>query len=884
MLTIIILSVLSTVFICCSFGGSSSSSPSSNPSSSQGGSEESSLGSDSYQDSEQNSSNPSVNGGGNPEPSAPKYELIKPINDNGSLKRLVKTKYKTESAVVADAVATGYGADSTGKKDSTSAIQTALNYVKNIGGGTVFLPAGKYLVTSTIVIPDYVSLVGDWNKPNADNTDDDFDYGTVILAEPQTLGNLSPQQNPLFSVSANAGIVGITFYYPEQDAENIKNYGYTVYADAPVTATLKNLTFINSAYGIGVSLNSIQNELVNIENVFGTFLYNAIRHNATTDFGFYDNVNLSPKYWQNASSEFKCSNATVLNSFISENLTAIILGDLDDQLISNVTVDGGKIGIKFTVGIRTETGFWGLIHNAQIDCEQGVYADRLHATSGVVFTDSNVGRIENNSLVGCIKMSNSTYQSKGSGKVIQEVGESIKSKAISPLSLEFPLSQRFFVAKDLTSGGNEDNSSKLQEVLNSVGEEGGIVLVPNGVYRLNSTVIIPKNVELRSSQSVFSRTSASQDGKNGVVFISYVSGATFNLKENAGVVGTRIWHAKNDFITAYNSLNNCSYTSDSSIKADKAGAYAFNNESVGAYVGYDFSACDNHVLKSNYGLSYLTFIKAGGKNGIINQCLTNPNFMSRSNLYEYFDSSVSNIDAWQRIRNSGESNEDFAVLRDDIGRTYTKMVRLENAENQVALNVFAYGHAGLFEMVNTTATLVNTSLDYIVPSKYLYELSGGSCDIVGSFRVHGTSIKVNSGTLTAYGRIAFGEVKEKTYNSAISLEDKIDYVSQNARRKTLFNCDSSHQGFNETINYSSQYKIEGIGSWKWQTTSIQAILEGKFESIDVSEYKNGYLHFYIYCSDVSKMGDAGQIEITSSGTCDINEYNWNVMRYVTQTG
>ena len=97
----------------------------------------------------------------------------------------------------------------------------------------------------------------------------------------------------------------------------------------------------------------------------------------------------------------------------------------------------------------------------------------------------------------------------------------------------------------------------------------------------------------------------------------------------------------------------------------------------------------------------------------------------------------------------------------------------------------------------------------------------------------------------AYGRIAFGEAKEKTYNSAVSLEDKIDYVSENAKRKTLFNCNSSHSGFNGTMNYTSKYKIEGMGSWKFETNSVQAFLQGTFASIDISEYRNGYLHFYI---------------------------------------
>ena len=827
-------------------------------------------------------------GGGNeednpPSPPTPLYEVIKPINDSTSSKKLIKTHFETASAVVADVIATDYGADPTGRIDSTSAIQSAVNSVANAGGGTVFLPIGKYIVSNQIHIPNYVSIVGDWNKPDANNTDDEFDYGTTILARPQTLGSSNPQDKPLFSLGDCSGVVGLTFYYVEQSAASVKEYGYTIYANAPATATLRNLTFLNSTYGIGVSMNTFANELVNLENIYGTFLYNALTHNATSDVGFYDNINISTKYWKNAAMDYRCTNAISLDSFVNSNLTAMVLGDLDDQLISNVTIDGGKIGMKFTRGLRADAGFWGVVHKANISCQIGVYADYFNPVSGVVFTDSNVGTIENNSSVGCIKMSNSTYQATGTGRVINESGDLPSTEVATPLNVEFSTSTRLFVANTLTTGGVVDNVSTLQNILNSVSEQGGIVLIPNGIYRLNSTVIIPKNVELRSSQSTFTRTNSAQSGKNGVVFISYASGATFLLKENAGIVGARIWHAKNDFLTARTNLNNHSVPDDTSIKADGAGAYAYMNESVGAYVGYDFSACDNHILKSNYGISYVNFIKAGGKNGIITQCLSNPNFMTRSNLYNYFDSSLSNVSAWERIGLNGEANEDFPILRDDIGRTFTKMVHLENAENEIAFNVFAYGEAGLFEMVNTTATLINTSLDYIPGTAFVYELSGGRCDIIGSLRVYGTSVQVNSGVMTAYGRIAHGEVKEKMYDSSVTLADEIEYVSANAKRLTLFNCDSWNLSFLTTIstNSNSAYIMEGKGSWKWTSSTN---FSGKFSSVNISEYKNGYLHFYLYCSDIAKISEHGQIEITSSGNCDKNEYNWHTSQYITKTG
>ena len=202
---------------------------------------------------------------------------------------MIKTVYKTSDTVIADVVV---NADNEGKTDATEAIQTAIAKVSSVGGGTVFLPTGKYLITGEINIPSYLTLCGDRQCPETEKTA----YGTVIRAKPSALGSQKPQDKPLIKLSGNSGMSGLTFYYSELDDSFSVKYGYTIYADNPVTATMKNLTFINSCYGIGVSLNSQYNEPVNLENVYGTFLYNAVAHNATTDVGFYDNVNVDCKY------------------------------------------------------------------------------------------------------------------------------------------------------------------------------------------------------------------------------------------------------------------------------------------------------------------------------------------------------------------------------------------------------------------------------------------------------------------------------------------------------------------------------------------------------------------------------------------------------------
>lgn len=95
---------------------------------------------------------------------------------------------------------------------------------------------------------------------------------------------------------------------------------------------------------------------------------------------------------------------------------------------------------------------------------------------------------------------------------------------------------------------------------------------------------------------------------------------------------------------------------------------------------------------------------------------------------------------------------------------------------------------------------------------------------------------------------------------------------------TLDNCDSTSgwTGSN-TVTLDTTNKREGTGcltktgsgtDW-FKKTFGTAVNSGVTES-------NGYLHLWLYVSDITKLGASAQIEITSSGAPDTNEYNWNL--------
>ena len=57
-----------------------------------------------------------------------------------------------------------FGAKGDGVTDDTAAVQAALNYAASNSIGFVYLPTGTYIVSSQIVIPAQVYLLGDGKR------------------------------------------------------------------------------------------------------------------------------------------------------------------------------------------------------------------------------------------------------------------------------------------------------------------------------------------------------------------------------------------------------------------------------------------------------------------------------------------------------------------------------------------------------------------------------------------------------------------------------------------------------------------------------------------------------------------------------------------------
>ena len=151
---------------------------------------------------------------------------------------VVKTQYKTDDYVIAGYEAKDFGISANGRTDVTEKIQTALDELYKIGGGTLFLPAGRYVVKGTLKIPQGVILAGDWQSPDENNGKA---AGTILMAysgrgENDINDNYDSETEnmPFITLEPNASIKGINIWYPEQAPDNIVPYPTTIRMYAPV--------------------------------------------------------------------------------------------------------------------------------------------------------------------------------------------------------------------------------------------------------------------------------------------------------------------------------------------------------------------------------------------------------------------------------------------------------------------------------------------------------------------------------------------------------------------------------------------------------------------------------------------------------------------------
>lgn len=663
--------------------------------------------------------------------------------------QIVETTYETEEVVVADIVPTemGYPVDPTGKTDSTDGIQAALYDCFKAGGGTVYLPAGNYVVTGTIFVPSYVTLRGDYQ-----DADEGTDYGTVISIWADSKDTTS---EGTFAMSGCSGVVGVTVYYPLQTLYQVLPYPYAFYlaqgTDGRVV-TLKDINIINAYRGIGTEF-ELNHECLMIENVKGTFLNTGFGLNNQSDVGHIADVTVSSKYWLEASKDYMNRPTEYgINTYMKENTTAFLITDLDWPTFHNIKIDGCAFGMTVKKGYRGY--FVGEMIDVSItNCTSSVRIEATDERWGSIISRANLeGEIVNVSK-GVLKLNDTTH--KGELKEFVPGSVSFEDYDLSGYDIKFDATYKKPVSNltvvKLKKTIEEDASAPIQKALDSMAKQGGgVVYIPGGNYRLDKPIDVPAGVELRGACSVPNREQNSYPA--GTLFMCYYGDdasvdpekdrALVTLNgDYAGISGIR-------FIYPENGVDDKDLKTTYVIRGKGKGVYAVNCFILAAGYGVDFRDCDEHYIEQIYSCCWFNTYRLGGKDGVIRDCVQNGNMVTRTNAEGLPEDWPEELEMKERVTTP-------------ILVKHTENVIVENAENQQIIGVFAYATKRTITNRNSKNTLcANVGSDWLEFGVFFTQ-DGGDMTVINSMQALGTSYDCIKGKLTMYNRITIDEPHER---------------------------------------------------------------------------------------------------------------------------
>lgn len=534
---------------------------------------------------------------------------------NSSAKPQLIRRECTGELIVADAVITNapFNADPTGYYDSTTAIQNAINSVYNKGGGTVYIPAGKYLITSPLIIRPFVSVIGEYYDPDCD--DMSKGYGTVFVADVESTENEMPA---LITVGGSAGIKGLTVYYPNQSADDVKPYPYTFYIPGHGTGgnpvnymlmTIQDVTEINGYRGILASkYNGFVNEQFYIINFKGSFLECGLELYNCADASAVQDVHFNASYWANALDGYNRADEANIKTVTGDDAIAFVFSDVEWSSYSNLSADGYATGMNIIKGIRAE--FNGAIYNLNLtNCKRGLNVENLDTRTGFGLGVIG-GRIEGseyaavNSSGGNVRLTDVELVGEYNKRQVETINSGIDNYPEAGLNITPYITQPNLSVLDVDTTGLEDCSAELQIMLDDMAAKGGgIVYLPAGYYNVSSPVTIPEGVDLRGAGSLPMRDEFDYS-LGTVVFSQYgkkienadTAQALFTLEKNTSVRNIRILYNHTNVLEDYNN-NNKNFTNyPFMIRGVGENASAINIALLSPVYGIEMKGADHYNI------------------------------------------------------------------------------------------------------------------------------------------------------------------------------------------------------------------------------------------------------------------------------------------------
>jgi len=228
-------------------------------------------------------------------------------------------------------------------EDVSAKLQTALDAVKAAGGGTLYLPAGRYLVNNPIKVPSGVELRGTWDVQHHTQS------GGVGLFTTYGGGGAGENGPSLIQLAGGAGIRGLTIVQLNlatdgYSAENPRKTPFLIQGQGP------DVYIINVTIGggdKGIDLASYNTSRHYVEYFAGVLARAGIWVGGGAEGGFIRNMQLNPHYGVRLPQGGQGYPAVALTRFVQSNCSALKFADIKSQTIFNNFVYGSFYGIHF---------------------------------------------------------------------------------------------------------------------------------------------------------------------------------------------------------------------------------------------------------------------------------------------------------------------------------------------------------------------------------------------------------------------------------------------------------------------------------------------------------------------------------------------------------
>lgn len=289
------------------------------------------------------------------------------------------------------------GARGDGVTDDTHAFHLALNKMAAAGGGTVWVPTGRYVIRGTLAIPLNVVLQGEWEKPEPGKPV----AGTILMAY---AGKGKADGTPFITLDSNCAVRNLTVWYPEQpsDAAEPIPYPWTFFEfegkSFKPCATVENVTLVNSYRGVCFGSSEHNHGNWYLRNIFGTPLETGLAVDMANETGRLYNVDFGPQYWIDSGLPGAPAKEAPALKWMRQNGTAFVIRRQDLSHWGPFSARGYAVGMKGAHSLAVvkseawisaygaaqfQGHFWGLDFR---DCGTAVTLAGLQE-AGVIFTD-----------------------------------------------------------------------------------------------------------------------------------------------------------------------------------------------------------------------------------------------------------------------------------------------------------------------------------------------------------------------------------------------------------------------------------------------------------------------------------------------------------------